>query len=342
MKLNIKYLAVLLAACFIVFSCTTDNEPFEEEEGNNNPPNTATTTFGIRHDKALSEYEAIAANPTNTMPSFEAVVMFEYSLDGSTNREFVGTGTLISPNWILTAGHNFFSSDEQTNPAPVSGIIVNIGNDPNNPQQIINVKRLVFHPSWLVDDNLFASGNDLCLVELETSITNITPAPLFTSANEAIGSTVWYSGFGDYSETAGQNPDNFSKKHAIENVLDRKISGITSVANNITYSGGLLAFDFDSPDGNSNTLGDTTVNQDEQLLGSGTSNASPKTYEGATVQGDSGGPLFVKDGSTWKVAGVLSGGAEAPVNNHKDSSYGDISIFIRVSTASDWIQSEIN
>ncbi|MBN2892262.1 MAG: hypothetical protein JXL97_10365 [Bacteroidales bacterium] len=51
--------------------------------------------YGIRHDKTLDEYEAVAANssPYNTAdyPDFSPVVMFSYSLDGS-NYEDYGSG----------------------------------------------------------------------------------------------------------------------------------------------------------------------------------------------------------------------------------------------------------
>lgn len=327
-----------------IYACSSDDAPLDNENTDAVVDAvTGVSTFGIRHDKTLAAYQAIAVNPQQGMPSFGAVVAFEYSLDGSDNREFVATGTLINSKWILTAGHNFFEAEEQSAPAPVSGILVHLGNDPNTPTQTNTVKRLVFHPTWISDNNLFQSANDLCLVELNTPITTLTPAPLFTSTSEVIGSTVWYCGFGDYSGQPGQNPDLFSKKHAIENILDRKVEGIRSTTSNgEVFTGGLLAFDFDNPSGTINALGDTTINEDERLLGSGTSAAQSTTFEGATVQGDSGGPLFIKDGNTWKLAGVLSGGADNPIANHKDSDYGDISIFIRVSTHIPWIQSVIN
>ncbi len=158
---------------------------------------------------------------------------------------------------------------------------------------------------------------------------------------EEIGATIWYCGFGDYSQQEGHDADLFSVKHAIQNVLDRKVDGITSSSGGTTYYGGLLAFDFDSPSGDRNSLGDETVNDDEAMLGSGTSSASATAFEGATVQGDSGGPLFIKMGDTWKVCGVLSGGASEPIEDHYDSSYGDISVFIRTAPHADWIQSVI-
>ncbi|MEM6772808.1 MAG: trypsin-like serine protease, partial [Bacteroidota bacterium] len=133
-------------------------------------------------------------------------------------------------------------------------------------------------------------------------------------------------------------PDDFTPRRAFQNQLDRKVAGLTSTANGQSYTGGLLAFDFDHPNGMLNSLGDGLQNPDETLLGSGSSAANALNLEGSTVQGDSGGPLFVRDtDGIWKVAGVLSGGADEPIIDHPDGSYGDISIYIRVATARDWI-----
>lgn len=303
-------------------------------------------TFGIRHDKPLTDYETVATNtaPYNTgdFPDFESVVNFTYSLNGSSEPEFVATGLLVAPDWILTAGHNFFDSEDQNQPAVVTGINVNLGNDPNNPSSTLDVEALVFHPTWINESEVIVGANDFCLVKLKSPVTSINPAILDNSGGEAIGGTVWYAGYGDYSGLPGQNSELYSKKHAISNILDRAVDGITSrTANNVTWEGGLVAFDFDSPDGLVNSLGDDYTSEDEPLLGGGTSSADALDFEGGTVEGDSGGPLFQKIGSEWRVIGILSGGANEPVPGHRDGNYGDISIFTRVSTSIDWINSVI-
>jgi V8-like Glu-specific endopeptidase len=333
MKNKFSLLALVLLTA--LFSCT-----LEEEEPVVIVPDSK-TTFGIRHDIPLSVYEALASSTAADRPSFAAVIMFDYSLNGSSNSEYVATGTLITPDWILTAGHNFYDAAEQSSPATASGITVKVGNDPNNPDKTYKVTQLVFHPTWLDGKQEYSDGNDLCLVKLSTPITNLTPVPLYTGTDEAIGSKVWYAGFGDYSQLSGQNPDLFSKKHAFENILDRKVGGFNTSFGGTTYNGGLLAFDLDSPDGTINSLGDDFVGADEKLLGPGTSTANILPFEATTVEGDSGGPLFVKKGTTWELAGVLGGGADEPIANHKDGSYGDISIFTRVSPNITWINSVI-
>ena len=335
-QLRFHYLFYFVFSSLFLFSCGAEEE--EEAEPNR-------TAFGIRADRPLSDYEKVASNqaPYNTdnFPSCSPVIAFSYSLDGSNGADYVATGTLIKPDWILTAGHNFYVAEEQSSPAPTTGIRILVGNDPNNPSATYTVERLVFHPSWETQNEDFVRANDLCLVKLSTPITNITPAQINTELVNLVGQTTWFCGFGDYSQQLGQNPNLLSKKHAIQNVLDRQNEGIESQANGVTYRGGLLGFDFDSPSGTINSLGDTKVGADEALLGTGTSDPTATEFEGTTVEGDSGGALFIKVGNTWKVCGVLSGGADEPIDNHADGDYGDISIFIRVATHKTWIESVI-
>ncbi|MGY6648536.1 S1 family peptidase [Wenyingzhuangia sp. IMCC45574] len=328
--MNIHKLAIFILFVCVGFACTSSDNSIEASN---------TSTFGIRHDKLLSDYESVAATNSTNLPNFSAVIAFDYSLDGSNNSEFTATGVLINSEWILTAAHNFYDAEEQDNPAPVSGITVLVGNDPNNPEATYAVSQVVLHPTWLQGNQNYNHANDLCLVKLASPITTITPVSLYTETNELVGSTVWHCGFGDYSQTTGQNPDLDSKKHAIANVLDRVKGDFRTTRDTQEYLGGLLAFDFDNPSGTSNALGDTTVNTDESYLGTGTSNATALDLEGTTVTGDSGGPLFLNQNNTWKVAGILSGGASEPIDNHKDGDYGDISIYTRVSTSIDWINS---
>ena len=329
-------LAIVFPLVFITACGDFDDEDLAPESA---------LAFGVRHDKNLSEYESVAANQspydTDDYPDFGSVVNFVYSLTENGD-EFVATGVVVAPGWILTAGHNFFVSDEQSQPASVTLIDVNLGADPNNPSATIQVEELVFHPTWINESEVIVGANDLCLVRLASPVNGIAPAILNTSENEPIGDIAWFGGYGDYSSRPGQNEDLFSKRHAIGNILDRVVGGIqTRTATNVVYEGGLVAFDFDSPDGLINSLGDDFTSEDEPLLGGGNSSAMALEFEGTTVEGDSGGPLFMKIGNEWRVIGILSGGANEPLPDHQDSGYGDISVFTRVSTSYNWISSVI-
>ena len=102
-RFKIQQLILLVTLSFLFFSC--DDEDFIEPSSD--------STFSIRHDRSLSEYESKAASTSSDLPNFSSVVAFSYSLDGSNNREFVASGVLIDQEWILTAAHNFYDSHEQ-------------------------------------------------------------------------------------------------------------------------------------------------------------------------------------------------------------------------------------
>jgi secreted trypsin-like serine protease len=252
----------------------------------------------------------------------------------------IGSGVLISSQWILTAAHNFILPEETKNLPRLSDVSILVGNDPNRPSKTLKVSQIIVHPHWTSSDGGFEKGTDLALVKLATPITDVTPAVVnFDLNGEKDKAYTWSCGFGDYSQQAGQNRDDYSKKHAMVNVLDRIVNGLTTSIAGTTYNGGLLAFDFDAPDGKYNTLGDNIANEQERVLGTGNSAAEALEMEGGTVQGDSGGPIFMKINGVWKVCGILHGGVDDVRAGHKDSSYGDISIYCRTASAANWIQS---
>ncbi len=304
---------------------------------------TSPQTFGIRNDKKLSEYEAIATNvsPFNTdeFPDFKPVVFIQV-----TERKdiFMGSGTLVHPKWILTAAHNFILPEESKILPALSKIRILVGNDPNKPIKTLNVAEIILHPHWINSDGGFEKGTDLALVRLTEAITDIKPSVInYDLIGEKDKSFTWSCGFGDYSQQTGQNKDDFSKKHAMVNVLDRIKSDLKTTVNGKSYNGGLLAFDFDAPDGKYNTLGDNIVNDQERELGKGNSAPEALEMEGGTVSGDSGGPIFIKINGLWTVCGVLHGGIDNVAAGLKDSSFGDISVYCRTASAKDWLQAVI-
>jgi len=79
-------------------------------------------------------------------------------------------GSLIAPNWVLTAAHCL--SDDNGNPL-VSTVHDSVGTASYNLLSMVNidVKRFIVHPGF----NLNTMDNDIALIELDTNITNVSP-----------------------------------------------------------------------------------------------------------------------------------------------------------------------
>jgi hypothetical protein len=182
------------------------------------------------------------------------------------------SGTLVKPQWVLTAAHSV------TNPAPTSSTF-DVGGIQYTADQWIA------HPLWT---GVLGRGVDLALIHLTTPVSGITPATLYTGSTE-FDQAATIVGFGvTGTGLTGSIPDSNGTKRAGENIIDALGSAIGASDN---YS----LTDFDSPFANANSFGDEF----------------PLDLEYKTAVGDSGGGVFIDDGGTKKLAGVPSFSAYA-------------------------------
>lgn len=162
----------------------------------------------IRDDRLDSSYLALAADA-----NYDPVGAW---VNGS---GYSGSGTLIAPDWVLTAAHNLITSSSGT--FTINGAAY-------------ASTEVILHPSYQ-SANQFA-GNDIGLVHLSTPVTGVTPAVLYNGSDELNRMAV-FVGFGlkGTGSTGYQSLDNL--KRACENVIDGNF-GNPSI---------LLASDFDNP-----------------------------------------------------------------------------------------------
>jgi len=219
-----------------------------------------------------------------------------------------GHGVLIAPRWVITAAHAV-AWQPQIKQITINGI----------PR---DVERLVMHPGhkapsqklreqalatwdWTLFRVLLASSDDIALIELTKTVTDVAPAAINKSDDEC-GHVVKIMGKGATGN--GATGYEFSDSHRTE--LRLAYNKITSADDR------WLCYIFDKP-----------------------SDALP--LEGGSGNGDSGGPILIQTGKDWLLAGLTSW-SDAQSTIRTPGRYGQISCNVRLSHYNDWIESVIS
>lgn len=261
---------------------------------------TAAWSIVRRHDRTDAQYITFGSQP-----QFQAA---GYLISSSS----FGSGTVIADgSWVLTAAH-VVGSGAPSNWSFVLG------------SSTYSVAAIYVHPLW---NGNISNGRDIALVKLSSAVTGVTPAQIYTGSPSALIGAVGYSvGYGlTGTGSTGYGGGIDGNRRAMENVID-------AFYNSNSNPQEWFLSDFDSPSGNTNSLG---------VVGS---SPNPLNLEGVVAPGDSGGPVFVLQGSNYFIAGVHSFLADVgpPIgNNSPDARYGDLLGSTRVDLYADWINSTI-
>ena len=148
-----------------------------------------------------------AASPSSAVVGGSDASPGEYpSVAEITFGPFLCTGTLVTPNWVLTAGHcSNITAGTVASPAswPAPLINVRIGGVTQSDGEQRGVSRVVMHPDYLL-----TNGYDVSLLELSTPST-MTPTQVASASERAIwnaGTLESIVGWG-VTEEGGDTPD---------------------------------------------------------------------------------------------------------------------------------------
>ncbi|MBA3314524.1 MAG: trypsin-like serine protease [Planctomycetaceae bacterium] len=249
-------------------------------------------TGTIRDDRPDASYLSLATN-------YPSVGLIQNPL-------FLASGTLIGADWVLTAAHVIVG-------VPANQYSFTVGGATYFGAEVF------VEPTWT--GSLYA-GNDVALIRLASSVTNVAPAR-YSGATSEVGRVGTYVGYGatGTGTTGATIPGGVQR--AGQNVLDVTadfFNGPGTPANR-TYSDRILMSDFDSP-----------FDPSESSIGS----PNPLDLEFNVASGDSGGGLFIDFGFGDLLAGVTSFLAFGDDTANAD--YGDFSGATRTSSHVAFIQ----
>ena len=271
----------------------------------------------IRDDVNDSLYTSLAAQSV-----YDSVGFLRWN-EGASG--YIASGTLIAPEWVLTAGHVVGGTNNYG--AGVSGMFFGLGSVYSGTG--IAATEWIPYAGWSSSIGDVWAGVDLGLVRLSQPITSVTPALLDfrTPLLGLLGTNVGYGrsgiGSGGMSTPAGT-------KRAGQNMIDARGGMVTTMG-----SGTLLDLDGISP---------TVLFQDfdhptdpvASLMGS----VTPVAQEYLIASGDSGGGLFIDVGGVTKLVGVNSFLASLPYpwdTTGAKADYGDLAGVVSVQSFENWI-----
>jgi len=231
-------------------------------------------------------------------------------------------GSVVAPQWILTAGHCVVTDNEAEDRVPVEAVFVGYGSTDRTATTKIESEAIVVNPGYLADG--LPSGDDVALVKLKEPIPDAKPVEIANDDTETKlvtrGVKVTVTGWG-----AIWDPED---KEVVE--LLSKINPQADVTEKLNFPQKLHEADIhvmDRDECRSIYEAQQLKIADSEICAMKPRSASNSCY------GDSGGPLVVlaDDPKRYVQIGVVSWGDRC-------GRAGNPNVFARVAAFSDWIE----
>ncbi|MBY0417412.1 MAG: trypsin-like serine protease [Pararheinheimera sp.] len=194
---------------------------------------TPASAIVIRHDKAPEQYLASKAD-------FPPLVTF-YTIGVH--------GTLIAPEWVLTAAHTVFC----LNP----GQPVQVGDE------LVEVQARYSYPSYQLGEQ-----NDLALIKLAKPVLSVQPARLYRQQDER-DQVLWFIGSGGTGTGLTGETVGYKENKGVLRKAQNKVTAVTHSDLQFVFESGSDALELEGVSGNGDSGGPAYLKKDDgyYLLG---------------------------------------------------------------------------
>lgn len=191
------------------------------------------TAIVIRHDKAPEKYLAAPQD-------FPPLATF-YNIGVH--------GTLIAPEWVLTAAHTVFCLNH--------GQPIRVGSE------LVTVEGRYSYPSYKM-----GKANDLALIKLATPVRNVTPAKLYRQPDE-LQQSVWFIGSGGTGTGLTGETVDYRQNNGTLRKAQNQVIGVTASDLRFEFEAGERGLELEGVSGNGDSGGPAYIQKSDgfYLLG---------------------------------------------------------------------------